>query len=153
MTLKMKADIKQEWIDALRSGEFKQGAGDLHQVRPIGVGGEIEERFCCLGILSVMCKNAGAVTSNEAERVGTVVAYGEKGETAYLPTEVIAWAGLEYTGKRTFQGSGVEEVRGIIDIGTKKKNFHDEINLSRMNDTGASFEEIADVIEQQVVGV
>ena len=37
----MDAKIKGSWVKALRSGEYKQGQGSLHN----GVG------FCCLGVL------------------------------------------------------------------------------------------------------
>lgn len=152
MTLKMKADIKQQWIDALRSGEYKQGSGDLHVIKLTGPE-DVEERFCCLGILSLMCKNAGAVTSNETERSGHQVAYGSTSEIAYLPQEVIDWAGLEYEGRREYTKSKSEEPKGVLTIGTREGRYRDGVSLSVMNDTGHSFEEIAQVIEDQVVGV
>lgn len=45
----MDAEIKAKWIDALRSGKFKQGRGQF----------EYEGSFCCLGVL---CKVAGRPT-------------------------------------------------------------------------------------------
>ena len=153
MTLKMKAEIKQQWIDALRSGEYQQGTGDLHTMYPTGINGEVVERFCCLGILSLMCEKAGAVTSNEGERTGHQVAYGNTGETAYLPQEVIDWAGLEYEGYREYPPSKAEEPKGVLTSGTREGRYLDGVSLSVMNDSGHSFEEIAQVIEDQVVGV
>lgn len=41
MNIKMPADIKQGWLDALRSGEYKQGKGALCE----------NEAYCCLGVL------------------------------------------------------------------------------------------------------
>lgn len=152
MTLKMKAEIKQQWIDALRSGEYQQGSGDLHTMYPTSDGGVVE-RFCCLGILSLMCEKAGAVTSNEGERIGHQVAYGSTSETAYLPHEVVAWAGLEYEGRREYTKSKSEEIKGVLTTGTREETYRDGVSLSVMNDTGHSFEEIAQVIEDQVVGV
>lgn len=45
----MKKDIAEMWIEALRSGKYKQGYGYLKQES----GDNIEEnaRFCCLGVL------------------------------------------------------------------------------------------------------
>jgi hypothetical protein len=37
----MKAEFKQPWIDALRSGDYKQGRNALN----------LNGRFCCLGVL------------------------------------------------------------------------------------------------------
>lgn len=41
--------LKQKWIKALRSGEYKQGIGRLKRVRD-GV-----PEYCCLGVLGVIC--------------------------------------------------------------------------------------------------
>lgn len=42
----MKADIKQQWLDALRSGEYEQGEGELCTDND----GRLE--YCCLGVLA-----------------------------------------------------------------------------------------------------
>jgi hypothetical protein len=39
----MKKDIKKKWIKALRSGEFKQGNGELCNIA--------SNEYCCLGVL------------------------------------------------------------------------------------------------------
>jgi hypothetical protein len=41
---KLKPEIKTRWVDALRSGKYKQGRGQLHHTLN-------ENTFCCLGIL------------------------------------------------------------------------------------------------------
>jgi hypothetical protein len=38
----MKPDLKAKWIDALRSGNYEQGTGDLRSR---------SGQFCCLGVL------------------------------------------------------------------------------------------------------
>lgn len=38
----MNPDLKQKWIDALRSGKYEQGQGSLRSSN---------NRFCCLGVL------------------------------------------------------------------------------------------------------
>lgn len=42
--MKLPAEIKQKWLDALRSGEYKQGKGRLRD----GNGA-----YCCLGVLQM----------------------------------------------------------------------------------------------------
>jgi hypothetical protein len=37
----MKPDIKQKWVNDLKSGEYKKGKGYLHK----------EDTYCCLGVL------------------------------------------------------------------------------------------------------
>lgn len=41
----MKKDIKKQWVEALRSGKYKQGTGRLCDTR----GKKL--KFCCLGVL------------------------------------------------------------------------------------------------------
>lgn len=41
----MKPELKKQWVEALRSGEYKQGEGTFKRA----IKGE--ESFCCLGVL------------------------------------------------------------------------------------------------------
>jgi hypothetical protein len=43
----MDKEIKEKWLKALRSGEYKQGRNLLYQSKIDGT----EERYCCLGVL------------------------------------------------------------------------------------------------------
>jgi len=64
----MDQEIKQEWVKALRSGDFKQGRGKLRN----GDG------YCCLGVL---CQVIGVVISDDGE-----VCLGEQGtRDGYAP--------------------------------------------------------------------
>ena len=45
----MDAQLKAKWVEALRSGEFKQAQGMLHDTKT--------DSYCCLGVL---CKVVGA---------------------------------------------------------------------------------------------
>jgi hypothetical protein len=40
----MKLATRQKWVDALRSGQYKQGRGCLRY----------EDRYCCLGVLAAI---------------------------------------------------------------------------------------------------
>lgn len=42
----MKAEVKEKWVKALRSRQFKQGAGHLKKET---INGKLE--YCCLGVL------------------------------------------------------------------------------------------------------
>lgn len=72
----MNGEVKAKWIAALRSGEYQQGNGCLHQ----------DGKFCCLGVL---CDLHAKETGNEW--LWDVLYLGEKN---YLPVEVQKWAGL-----------------------------------------------------------
>ncbi len=45
----MNKEIKEKWLKALRSGEYKQGRGYLRKE-----SGD-EDRYCCLGVLAKEC--------------------------------------------------------------------------------------------------
>lgn len=63
----MNPEIKQRWIEALRSGKYKQGKGRLKAA---------DGALCCLGVLSEL----------------SGIPYA--GEEGLLPTEIVGWAGL-----------------------------------------------------------
>lgn len=93
----MNPEIKQRWIEALRSGEYRQGKGQL--VEP---GGEKGDKFCCLGVLCDIYsrtkegrKNkAGWVWDDEAESF--FFSDGKDYVEGILPSRVRDWAGLSY---------------------------------------------------------
>ena len=107
-TMKMPPDIKQRWIDALRSGQYPQGHGRL----------QVAGRFCCLGVL---CEVLGipAVTIDQR------ICYG--GCETGLPREAVQRTGL------------YNSTRVKIDGQSCPLPYH--------NDTGATFEQIAQAIE------
>lgn len=121
VTPKMNAEIKQKWLDALRSGKYSQAQERLHT----------EEGFCCLGVLcEVYIKEHGLDRSLMWEP-GTGIDEDELfifGSSTYLPTEVTNWAKVPRTGQ----------------IRTPEKM----IDLADLNDGGTTFQEIADLIEE-----
>lgn len=79
----MNQEIKQKWIDALRSGEYQQGRGRL-----CGSGA-----FCCLGVL---CDLHAQETGNDwiEELYGSDARF-YLGQTLSLPYEVTDWANFD----------------------------------------------------------
>lgn len=149
MTLYMRADIREQWMEELRSGNYQQGSGELHLVKPVGYD-VYEERYCCLGVLCLMGVRAGAIDSDRTNEDNLV--YYE-GEGVYLPQKVIDWAGIKFEGERMFTDSKVEEARGVLTAGTREAAYRDSKSLSAMNDSLVPFDEIADVIRNEVVPV
>jgi hypothetical protein len=72
----MKAEIKQLWIDALRSGKYQQGTGALR----------IVNEYCCLGVLCDLHAQAG---------LGQWNTHGYDGDNTGLPESVREWADIE----------------------------------------------------------
>jgi hypothetical protein len=78
----MNQEIKRRWVEALRSGQYKQGRLHLHK----------EDSFCCLGVLTdLYCRDHGAQWS-EAWPGSLVMAFN--GEDEGLHPMVLDWAGL-----------------------------------------------------------
>jgi hypothetical protein len=125
--------IKTRWLDALRSGKYKQGT--MYLAREW----DNEPSFCCLGVLCDLAEQDGVVGHNMD---GSVRRYWNKNEDpsnasvraasfTTLPDAVMNWAGL--------------------------KNHNPVVNaadcqhtLAGLNDDGVSFDEISGYIEAQL---
>lgn len=111
-------EAERRLIDALRSGEYKQGQGVLQR----------GERLCCLG---VACR----VSRVELEVKIDLHNVSFNGEDHHLPDEV-------------------QRELGWLDD-CAELTFHDRqgrpVNLTTLNDSGSTFDQIADVIEAGLV--
>jgi hypothetical protein len=121
---KMNPEIKADWLSALRSGEYQQGAGRL---KIVGEDGE-KPSYCCLGVLTDLAAKAGVVEWYDLNSLGGVREDEGYIETGVLPVAVQYWAGLP--------GNNV----GTYSSETKV--------LTELNDDGVDFEEIANIIEE-----
>jgi hypothetical protein len=141
----MDAEIKAQWVAALREPERKQGLGKLRSA----YGGQ-----CCLDVLAELAANAGVLPQpvleewedfddpestpdhpvmTQAEEYSyqwVDAAGGDHYETELLPNPVMKWAELDYSNPEVdYQGTPTY--------------------LSELNDViGLSLAEIADLIEQ-----
>lgn len=117
----MKEEVKDLWVGALRSGEYKQTQSVLKN----------DAGFCCLGVLcDLYQKSVG-----EGHWFGSTFQDGKDGESdTNLPYEVKSWAGIlisdPYIRKSEIKRPNIE------------RTF-----LSSMNDEYVPFSQIADVIE------
>lgn len=78
----MDPELKAKWIEALRSGEYKQCRGKLHKEL---VG------YCCLGVL---CDIDSQVTENMQHGIG-IFQFEGRFESSYLPTGYRSKIGLD----------------------------------------------------------
>lgn len=139
----MNPQVKVKWLQALRSGDYRQG-----KYRLKGEGGS----FCCLGVLcDVYSKDDEGkgqwewkgledggwrfVTDDlELEEVSL-----DWGETV-LPPLVAEWAGLEDVSPRVFVASRTSHLK-----------TRQEYALADLNDGGCeNFDSIADLIESEL---
>lgn len=154
--MKLKPEVKEKWLAALRSGEYRQAKGALR--RPgYTAEGAASESFCCLGVL---CEVAMA----EGVALRRVDKWGENGYEgtgddytgivdAYPPGVVTRWAvqsGLDGAdlGLDVEDDNLWDEPVAVIDADDESGGRF--TSLVGMNDNGRSFDDIADVIEREL---
>lgn len=137
--MKIKIDISKEkfaeWLDALRSGDFKQGDSYLKRMN----GGVM--CHCCLGVL---CEVMGFEQIQGDN--GTVFIYGGKEETEVLPF------GSDNFYSKNFKKNGAlpnrDEWTPELVKKYSGKSFGYAPSLTELNDSGEfTFTEIAEIIE------
>lgn len=121
----MKIDIADRWVAALLSGKYEQGKGLLRQRYENGA-----EEYCCLGVLCELYladhpdSSLFPVLRPDLEVAdsdnGNMYQYGECGELP--PDEIQEWAGISSNSCSA---------------------------LSEENDTGKSFAQLADIIDEE----
>jgi hypothetical protein len=147
MIVKMKnLEPKAAWLAELRSGKYRQGKGLL---RFYDKNWE-EESLCCLGVASELCVQAGvleAPTFDEDESAYDYIDTTPDREditAVVLPEAVQKWLGFDpfvYD-----EDEGHEEYLVYVD----DPRVNSEVSLSTLNDQGFTFEEIANIIEEQL---
>ncbi len=136
----MDQQIKAEWVAALRSGEYKQGINFLRQ----------DDKFCCLGVLCDLHRKAHQKEGEDdtvnswfptisPEMDNTPCFSYHYGNTTLLPDAVMDWCGL-HSCDPSVQRIASFENNHVTQDGT----------LSLFNDQGATFDQIADIIEEQL---
>ena len=124
----MNPEIKVQWVAALRSGKYRQGAGVLHRRKPAG------DEYCCLGVLCELAVRAGVANVEPARYDGDSFVYGagDRYSSTYLPLVVREWAGL----------ADRPDARNPL-----VKGHH---TLADLNDNLSTFREIANLIEEKL---
>lgn len=120
----MKQKIKKLWVDALRSGEYKQGKSVLCS----------EDKYCCLGVLCELAYNDNIINKEKGVHASypNEVCYYDN-ESHLLPASVMKWAGLH---------DRAVSIRG--------NNMTTTGSLSGYNDNDWTFDALADLIEEKL---
>ena len=122
----MNPEIKSQWIAALRSGGYVQGMGALRRRT------SSDTEYCCLGVLCDLYfhRHHNCDWRNDGLGRGWLTG-GRSVNVLTLPDEVVSWAGLPDSNPLIDWASGPED-------------------LAMVNDSGSSFDAIADAIESQL---
>lgn len=148
----MEPRIKELWLKALRSGTFPQGRLYL----------DVDEKYCCLGVLCSIAQ-AENVVIRETSEYGSAAYYIDPDHSMdsshqVLPRKVQEWAELDSDfaevtiSEEDFHNLNLE-YSSFGDVASWKYDDDDGrdnvvVALTAMNDNGASFEKIADIIEK-----
>jgi hypothetical protein len=116
----MKKEKAMEWVKALRSGNYQQGKGGLKFIK---YGGEIT--YCCLGVLGEI----SGINTKDLEE------YRD-----FNTREMREKADIYRDTGSNKNGSTIN-----LKVGDEVKSF---FSLADANDSGATFEEIADWVEK-----
>jgi len=129
LTRKQKA-IKNKWLKALRSGNYSQTRGVLFRAEQEtrSDGEQLPAGYCCLGVLQHVIEGG----------VSCTISHDGSKSPRYMPP--FEWY----------------EKYGLKELMLKKISLDGDPTcldgvLSRMNDVGSSFCEIADTIEEELV--
>ena len=117
----MKKEVKDKWLEALRSGKYKQGRGFLKQEL-------LTEEGFCYCVLGVLCEVIKEEVGLTEETRGSVRRFD--GLTASLPKQAQLYTGLY---------SQLPQVR----------HKQRKVSIASLNDIGMPFSELADIIEKQ----
>lgn len=123
MATEQQKKIRQKWVAALRSGQYKQGFSSLVTV------GKKSDKFCCLGVLCDMAVRAGVIPKPEIPQLGCEYQY--EGKKGLPPKSVLNWVGLATDSGRS---------EGLA-------------SLASLNDEGKTFKHIAKIIESEPEGL
>jgi hypothetical protein len=135
----MNAEIKAQWIAALRGDGYQQARSYLRT--PDG--------YCCLGVLCELAVKAEVIPApvfNEGYGFNSRYEYGTEKDEILLPEEVRVWAGLGSANPMVDPGKLPKGVGWDSD----PDGTGGDPSLANMNDGGTSFEVIASVIEAQL---
>lgn len=115
----MNKEVKKLWIDALTSGEYKQGKEALRNT---------SDEYCCLGVLcDIYAKVKGEDLWKKKNESCEIYMFDKHVGT--LPHAVSEWA--EVSGGGSFTCNGVTQ------------------SLVTLNDYGTPFKQIAKIIEEK----
>jgi hypothetical protein len=131
----MNPEIKRKWVEALRSGRFRQGQGFLKKDDviydpndPLDVPPTPVQTYCCLGVLCELAAEEGVLPgTGKTSPTDRRYHYGAEHDLRWsdLPIAVQEWAGTDRSDP-IVPGHG---------------------RLSTLNDNGSDFEYIANLIE------
>lgn len=120
----MKTEIKTKWVESLRSGNYTQGENKLFDGK----------NYCCLGVLcDLYSKEKWDYRHSDIEENDQ---WYFNDQSEMLPEEVMRWAGLYSTNPN-------------VKVECPESSKTHSYTIAELNDSGYTFEELSNYIEQQ----
>lgn len=147
--MRMNTEVKAKLLTALRSGEYSQTSHTLCTIDKDG-----KSSFCCLGVATdIFLKEIGEEWV-KYEEWGNTIGYAESDK--YLPEPVREWADVAASNpiikihlplmtESLYYNYG--ERSDSIRVDWEAGEYYLNLSLAGLNDSGFTFEQIADVIE------
>lgn len=132
----MNKTVKEKWINALTSGEYKQTRDILCRINSDG-----SKSYCCLGVLTDLYQKECDINP-ELKKLEESINFSSSPEKCIAYTDLnIAFMLPNYgtLSNSVIEWSELSNKRGFFDDGECK-------TLSFENDNGKTFEEIAEII-------
>lgn len=138
----MNTEYKRKWVDALRSGKYRQGVGVLKNAN---------EEYCCLGVLCDILDVGKFLYVKDLNKFSGINTEGNSSGYIFVDKDV-ELEDIANDFSRDFTtsdslsmysvGALPMHVKSLVGLG-----YSEESDLIDMNDNGSSFEEIAEWIE------
>lgn len=128
--------LMEQWLEALRSGDYEQGNGAMREQRS-----SEKPRYCCLGVADEVCFGA-----TWQEKFVDHAYQDDMGYAGSLPEERRAILGLDKTATEE-DLNRYYELRGLRDYYIDHPSR--EQLLIYLNDNGISFGGIAEFVEER----
>ena len=129
----MNTEVKQKWIDALRSGKYEQGSEKLRSA----------QGYCCLGVLCDLYSKEQSVEwdfRGDNDYLQPTDYWYFEDQSEFLPDSVRDWAGLPV---------GNPNVRVDVTAEDDEDDWFYNDEIANLNDSGYTFNELSKLIEQQ----
>lgn len=128
--------LMEQWLDALRSGDYEQGNGAMREQRS-----SEQPRYCCLGVADEVCFGA-----TWQEKFVDHAYQDDMGSAGSLPDERRDALGLD-------EDATEEDLDKYYKLRGLRDHYSDppsrEQLLIWLNDDGISFDQIAEFIEER----
>jgi hypothetical protein len=158
--LQMPAELKTRWLEALRSGDYKQSQNFLCVTQDESEGGGMKDKeghepgYCCLGVLADIVENGKPnKAGNDDQSLPSDAWYRKNGMESFFAMETPDTTGYDEPGHGMYLKRNDSELFLRNDGYNKYEVNSEGYKRIKASVPGVSFLEIADYIEQNVKGV